>query len=147
MIDKDFSLPNLANKQKVNMSVRSLSRNLKWSIRSPNNHSTLVRTELIDALNSFICLVHTPCLKGHYRWVRRGYAGSPWLHISCPAGEKGELCQVNLEARCVQHSCIMHSSLWTRAKNIGIIMRNTCLYRNTTCWLLWPWPTTTNRLL
>ena len=57
---------------------------------SANNHSTDARTALIFSLKISICLVKTPTRKGAWRWILSGQAGSPYKHISLPAGQKAK---------------------------------------------------------
>ena len=55
---------------------------------SPKIHSTDERTEDIDLLNSSISGVRTAFLNGACKRTRRGYAGSPYIHMGSPRGEK-----------------------------------------------------------
>ena len=68
------------------------SINLKKFTMSPKSHSTQILTELIEELNACICGVRTTFLKGAWSYTLKGYAGSPYMHIGCPAGECAYCC-------------------------------------------------------
>ena len=55
---------------------------------SPNNHSTELLTGLMELLNCCIGGVRIPFWNGACKCMRRGYAGSPYIHKGCQLGRK-----------------------------------------------------------
>lgn len=94
------------------------SRNLNDPTISPKIHSTDERTELIDLLNCSMGAVRGTSRNGCCRWIRRGYAGSPYTHIASPVGLNAFLSRSSnkQESLSIAASCFL-PSVWVKNKN------------------------------
>ena len=122
------------------------SMNTKEETTSPKSHSTEMRTELIDLLNASMLAFGWTILKGAWRWVRNGYAGSPYKHIICRQSVAKAFFSsfskrskyFNIPALSFQPSKnkrtkIKSYRLITLFQNMGIFLLTSCRQR---CWIL-----------
>ena len=122
------------------------SMNTKEETTSPKSHSTEMRAELIDLLNASMLAFGWTILKGAWRWVHNGYAGSPYKHIICRQSVAKALFwsfskrpeSLNIPTLCFLPSNnkitkIKSYRLITLFQNMGIFLLTSCRQR---CWNL-----------